>query len=58
MDAGLLHGVWIAALLAVFAAIVVWAWSGLGESATSTRRRACRWKRRRNASMPQRTTRP
>ena len=28
MDAGLLHGVWTAALLAVFAAIVVWAWSG------------------------------
>ena len=28
MDVGLLHGVWTAALLAVFAAIVVWAWSG------------------------------
>ena len=28
MDAGLLHGVWTAVLLAVFAAIVVWAWSG------------------------------
>ena len=28
MDAGFLHGVWTAALLAVFAAIVVWAWSG------------------------------
>ena len=27
MDAGFLHGVWTAALLAVFAAIVVWAWS-------------------------------
>lgn len=28
MDTGLLHGVWTAALLVVFAAIVVWAWSG------------------------------
>ena len=28
MDAGLLHGLWTAAMLAVFAAIVVWAWSG------------------------------
>ena len=28
MDAGLLHGLWTAALLAAFAAIVVWAWSG------------------------------
>ena len=28
MDAGLLHGAWTAALLAVFAAIVAWAWSG------------------------------
>ena len=28
MDAGFLHGVWTAALLAAFAAIVVWAWSG------------------------------
>ena len=28
MDAGILHGAWTAALLAVFAAIVVWAWSG------------------------------
>jgi len=28
VDAGFLHGVWTAALLAVFAAIVVWAWSG------------------------------
>ena len=28
MDAGFLHGIWTAALLAVFAAIVVWAWSG------------------------------
>ena len=28
MDAGFLHGVWTAALLAVFAAIVAWAWSG------------------------------
>ena len=27
MDAGILHGVWTATLLAVFAAIVVWAWS-------------------------------
>ena len=27
MDAGILHGVWTAALLAVFAAIVAWAWS-------------------------------
>ena len=28
MDAGILHGVWTATLLAVFAAIVAWAWSG------------------------------
>ena len=28
MDAGLLHGIWTAAMLAVFAAIVAWAWSG------------------------------
>ena len=28
MDAGLLHGLWTAAMIAVFAAIVVWAWSG------------------------------
>ena len=28
MDAGMLHGLWTAAMLAVFAAIVVWAWSG------------------------------
>ena len=28
MDAAFLHGAWTAALLAVFAAIVVWAWSG------------------------------
>ena len=28
MDAGFLHGLWTAALLAVFAGIVVWAWSG------------------------------
>ena len=28
MDTGFLHGIWTAALLAVFAAIVVWAWSG------------------------------
>ncbi len=28
MDAGFLHGIWTATLLAVFAAIVVWAWSG------------------------------
>ena len=28
MDASFLHGVWTAALLAVFAAIVLWAWSG------------------------------
>ena len=27
MDAGFLHGAWTAALLAVFVAIVVWAWS-------------------------------
>ena len=27
MDTGFLHGVWTAALLAVFAVIVVWAWS-------------------------------
>ena len=28
MDAGVLHGLWTAAMIAVFAAIVVWAWSG------------------------------
>ena len=28
MDAGLLHGLWTVAMIAVFAAIVVWAWSG------------------------------
>ena len=28
MDAGLLHGLWTAAMIAVFAAVVVWAWSG------------------------------
>ena len=28
MDAGLLHGLWTAALIAVFGGIVVWAWSG------------------------------
>ena len=28
MDAGLMHGLWTAFLLAVFVAIVVWAWSG------------------------------
>ena len=28
MDAGFVHGMWTAALLAVFAAIVAWAWSG------------------------------
>ena len=28
MDAGLLHGLWTAAMIAVFAAIVAWAWSG------------------------------
>ena len=28
MDAGFLHGLWTAALLVVFAAIVAWAWSG------------------------------
>ena len=28
MDAGILHGIWTAAMLAVFAAIVAWAWSG------------------------------
>ena len=28
MDAGILHGLWTAAMIAVFAAIVVWAWSG------------------------------
>ena len=28
MSEGLLHGVWTAILLAVFLAIVVWAWSG------------------------------
>ena len=28
MDAGILHGLWTAAMIAVFAAIVAWAWSG------------------------------
>ena len=28
MDAGFLHGLWTAAMIAVFVAIVVWAWSG------------------------------
>ena len=28
MDAGILHGLWTAAMIVVFAAIVVWAWSG------------------------------
>ena len=28
MDAGFLHGLWTAILLAVFVAIVAWAWSG------------------------------
>ena len=28
MDAGLLHGLWTAAMIAIFAAIVAWAWSG------------------------------
>ena len=28
MDAGLLHGLWTAAMIAAFAAIVAWAWSG------------------------------
>ena len=28
MDAGLLHGLWTAAMIAVFVAIVAWAWSG------------------------------
>ena len=28
MDAGLLHGLWTALLLAAFVAIVWWAWSG------------------------------
>ena len=28
MDAGFLHGLWTATLLAVFVLIVVWAWSG------------------------------
>ena len=28
MDAGILHGLWTAVMIAVFAAIVVWAWSG------------------------------
>ena len=28
MDTGFLHGLWTATLLAVFVAIVVWAWSG------------------------------
>ena len=27
MDAGLLHGLWTAAMIAIFAAIVAWAWS-------------------------------
>ena len=28
MDAGFLHGLWTVILLAVFVAIVAWAWSG------------------------------
>ena len=28
MDAGILHGLWTAAMIAVFAVIVAWAWSG------------------------------
>ena len=28
MDAGFLHGLWTTILLAVFVAIVAWAWSG------------------------------
>ena len=28
MDTGLLHGLWTAAMIAVFVAIVAWAWSG------------------------------
>jgi len=28
MDAGILHGLWTAAMIAVFGAIVFWAWSG------------------------------
>ena len=28
MDAGILHGLWTAAMIAIFAAIVAWAWSG------------------------------
>ena len=28
MDAGLLHGLWTVAMIAIFAAIVAWAWSG------------------------------
>ena len=28
MDAGLLHGLWTAAMIAVFVTIVAWAWSG------------------------------
>ena len=28
LNAGFLHGVWTAVLLAVFAGIIVWAWSG------------------------------
>ena len=28
MDAGFLHGLWTAAMIAVFVAIVAWAWSG------------------------------
>ncbi len=28
MDAGFLHGLWTVILLAAFAAVVAWAWSG------------------------------
>ena len=28
MDAGILHGLWTAAMIAIFAAVVAWAWSG------------------------------
>ena len=28
MDAGILHGLWTVAMIAIFAAIVAWAWSG------------------------------
>ena len=27
MDAGILHGLWTAAMIAIFAAVVAWAWS-------------------------------